>query len=115
MEQPVGLHNPVTLHECSGAMDCAVTAAGHGLALIHERVAAATPGRWRDAVVTAVGADGWVELTTVDDHTALGIWNHAGLDGVLAQGDPVALHGVYGVLAIGSARLNVLVSDQATR
>lgn len=92
-------------------MDCAATVAGHGLALIHERVVAATPSRWLDVVVSAVGSDGWVELTTVDDHRTLEIWNHAGLDGVLAPGDPVALHGVYDVLAIGSARLNVLVSD----
>jgi electron transfer flavoprotein alpha/beta subunit len=36
------------------------------------------------------------------------VWNHDGLAHVLTVGDPVALHSVYNVLAVGAHRLSVV-------
>ena len=74
-------------------------------ALVRERLAAATPRKWVDAVVMCASTDGWIELRTLDGRT-LTVWS----DGdVLGAGEPVALHSVYDVLAHGNERRSVLV------
>ena len=78
--------------------------------MIQQRVSAATPSKWRDAIVTAVTHTGWVAITTLDDHATVWVWNHADLGSSASVGDPVALHGVYHVLAIGAERVNVLLA-----
>ncbi|MFC5929913.1 hypothetical protein D6T64_12545 [Cryobacterium melibiosiphilum] len=91
-------------------MPCAVAAPGHAISFLQERVAAATPSQWRDALVEHVTHDGWVALRTLEDDVALWVWHHEDLAEVLSAGDPVAVHGVYHVLARGTGRLNVLVA-----
>jgi hypothetical protein len=52
------------------------------------------------------GADGFVELLDLDGGVHR-VWHHGALTGQVAVGDPVALHGVYGVLARGDDRFSV--------
>ncbi|MFF1876968.1 hypothetical protein [Leifsonia sp. NPDC058230] len=94
------------LNGCGGVM-CAESGAGHELSFLQRRVASATPSKWRDAVVTLVLPDGWVQLTTIDDQESVWVWQHSDLTGALHSGEPVALHEVYHVLAAGSHWLNV--------
>jgi hypothetical protein len=75
-------------------------------ALVRERLAAATPRKWVDAVVMCESANGWIELRTLDGRT-LTVWSDGELLGV---GEPVALHSVYDVLARGDERRSVLVA-----
>lgn len=86
---------------------CTDNRPGHGLHAVQLRLAAATPTRWLDALIVGVGADGWVEVATLDGGS-VSLWNHGDLAEVVAPGDPVALHAVYNVLAAGSRRFNVL-------
>jgi hypothetical protein len=37
------------------------------------------------------------------------VWNHSDLGAQVKPGDPVAVHGIYGVLAVGTERFNVVV------
>lgn len=101
--------------DCTLGMDCAVFAPGHSMPLIQQRVASASPSKWRDACVEQVTADGWVAVRTLDDHTHVWVWHHTDLSGAVSAGDPVAIHGLYNVLALGREWLNVLVSDGARR
>ena len=78
-------------------------------ALVRERLAAATPRKWVDAVVMCAWVDGWVDLRTFDGRVVT-IWfdaEQAGAESPVA-GEPVALHSVYDVLARGSQRQAVL-------
>lgn len=97
--------------QCAHApgMPCAVAAPGHTISFLQERVAAATPSQWRDAIVEHVGDDGWVALRTLEENAQVWAWHHQDLAHLVSPGDPVAVHGVYHVLAHGTARLNVLV------
>ena len=88
-----------------------VAAPGHGLSLIQERLASATPSKWADAVVVAVSPAGWIEVVLLSDESAVILWNHADLSDALRVGDPVAVHSVYDVLAAGGAKYNVLRAD----
>jgi hypothetical protein len=106
MTQPLHHNLQDTLLECHD--DCSVTAPGHGISLIQERLAAATPGKWADAVVVAVSAAGWIEVAVLSDDTTLILWNHADNTDTISVGDPVAVHPVYDVLAVGAAKHNVL-------
>lgn len=115
MASSVGSHTQGIQHDCHGAMDCAATTPGHGLALIQERVVSATPSKWRDALVLSVAPSGWVRLALIADDSTVAVWNHAELDAALKPGDPVALHSVYDVLAVGDSRLNVLLAEPAAR
>ena len=90
-------------------MDCASTGAGHSLSFIQERLASAAAYGWQDGIVESV-RDGWVSVRGLDGSRAR-VWSHAG-DAVQA-GDPVSLHSVYDVLAIGGFRLNVLRGQAA--
>jgi hypothetical protein len=94
------------LNGCGGVM-CAESGAGHALSFLQQRVASATATKWRDAVVSLVLPDGWVQLTTIDDRGTVWVWHHADLTGALHPGEPVALHEVYHVLALGRSWLNV--------
>ena len=99
--------------------NCDSHAAGHAMLSLQERVTAATPSKWRDGIVRAVLADGWIGINVFEPtQTRRGIsepdatvwvWHHGGNTDLVQAGEPVALHGLYHVLAIGRARLNVLV------
>lgn len=94
---------------------CVSESAGHSLSTIQLRVASATPSKWVDATVHSVLSDGRVVLSPAFGGTDVTVWNHAGLAQVLAVGDPVALHSVYNVLAVGRRRLNVVTSPVVAR
>jgi hypothetical protein len=87
--------------------DCASTAPGHGLPQIQERVASATPSKWVDALVIAVSASGRIDVAVLSDDSTLSLWNHSDLTGSVSVGDPVGVHSVYDVLAVGNSQHNV--------
>jgi hypothetical protein len=103
---------PYTSHACLGGDECRATEVGHGAGFMQIRLAAATPSQWRDSIVESVSVDGWVHLTTVDDQAHVSVWNHSDLTTQLRPGDPVAVHGIYNVLAVGQERINVRVAGE---
>jgi hypothetical protein len=96
---------------CVHGESCSTFAPGHALHLIQARLASATPSDWQDAIVQATdAAAGAVTLRMVDAAELIELWSGAGAARELAPGTPVALHGRYDVLAVGTARFNVAVS-----
>ncbi|TFV99675.1 hypothetical protein [Orlajensenia leifsoniae] len=89
---------------------CGAHAQGHAISPIRERAANATPSKWRDAFVAHVDADGWIAVDLFDTGERLWAWHHDDLTASVSIGQPVALHAVYDVLSVGSARLSVLVT-----
>lgn len=91
---------------CTVGEACTSAARGHALHLIQDRLASATPAAWIDALVEEVDASrGEITLRPVAGGEAIVVWHAASVD--LAPGEPVALHGVYGVLAARGGRRNV--------
>ena len=79
-----------------------------GIHLIQARLASATPTEWVDAIVQRVHAEaGVIHLRTLDGEAVV-LWNGAGAGYAVAEGAPVSLHERYHVLAVGTARFNVL-------
>lgn len=79
---------------------------GYALHPIARRAALATRSSWVDAFVVAANEDGWIELADLDGDS-VHCWHFDDLRDVLVPGSPVAVHGVYGVLAAGDELLNV--------
>ncbi|MCU1406692.1 MAG: hypothetical protein JWQ43_2995 [Glaciihabitans sp.] len=104
-----GVRNAMQCETVSGNR-CEGHGAGHAMLTLQERVTAATPSKWRDAVVRSVSSDGWIALDLLDGESVW-TWHHATLSDVLVAGSPVALHSLYHTLAIGHQRLNVLVAQ----
>jgi len=77
--------------------------------LMQSRVVAATPSKFSDAFVESIEADGRISVIGFDGSRSV-LWHHSRLADEVAVGEPVALHTVYHVLAIGSRRLNVAIS-----
>jgi hypothetical protein len=96
--------------ETSTGESCSSSGAGHTILALQERVTAATPSKWRDALVRSVSANGWIELGVVDTAETVWVWNHTDRTHILPAGTPVSLHGLYHALAIGRERVNVLVA-----
>jgi hypothetical protein len=80
---------------------------GHSLSFMQTRLAGATSTKWRDAIVDAVSASGTISVTTLDDGQTVALWHHSNPGELLEVGEPVALHSVYHVLAIGGAWISV--------
>jgi hypothetical protein len=72
---------------------------------MQERLSRIAASRWIDAIVVAAASDGFVKLVDLEGG-AHRVWHHGALTGGIAVGDPVALHGVYGVLARGDDRFS---------
>ncbi len=91
-----------TAHSCVLGEDlmCAHVTPGHTLDVMRRRLAAATPSRFQDALVVSVSGS-VAELVLLGSGTVVRVWNHEALGAVLAVGEPVALHPVYDVLAVG--------------
>ncbi|GAA1847599.1 hypothetical protein [Agromyces salentinus] len=109
--EPHAATTPVTgavmgMRGCEHAAECTSERAGHGLNAVQERLAAVTASKWIDAIVTSVDAAGSAWLATLDGSIRR-VWQHDAFGGALASGDPVALHGVYGVLVAGAQRFSV--------
>ena len=71
------------------------------------RLAATTASKWIDALVVDVDEQGFATLAEFGSDELRRGWHHDGFAGVLRAGEPVALHGVYGVLAVGDERFSV--------
>jgi hypothetical protein len=94
---------------CIHGESCSSFAPGHALHLIQARLSSATPTEWVDAIVEQADAEaGVVVLRTVADAEQVELWSGAGAANEVTPGTPVALHGRYDVLAVGSRRFNVL-------
>ncbi len=100
-----------TAHRIRSESACNSQSAGHGMFPLQERASAATPSRWRDALVVGTSGTGWVALELVGNGQILWAWNHCADMANLRRGTPVALHGRYHVLAHGKERFNVLVTE----
>ncbi|HEU5222551.1 MAG TPA: hypothetical protein VFU07_02590 [Candidatus Lumbricidophila sp.] len=92
---------------CESHVDCASNRPGHGLHAMQERLASVAASKWDDVIVSAVDADGFIEVVSPFSSEATRVWHHEPLIGRVAVGEPVALHSVYGVLAVGAERLSV--------
>ena len=79
---------------------------GYALHPIARQAAVATPSQWEDAFVVSASEDGWIELADLDGRT-IRCWHFDDLRGVLTPGSPVAVHSLYGVLAVEDELLNV--------
>ena len=92
---------------CVSAAACRSDRPGHGLHAMQERLAATTASKWIDALVVEVDAHGFATLVEFDGGGVRRVWQHDGFGGGLHVGEPVALHGLYGVLARGDERFSV--------
>jgi len=97
--------------DCTVAEDCESISAGHALHPMQHRLAAATPRKWADAIVEQELGQGWLRLRLIEDDSTVAIWNHGELISSARTGEPVALHGSYHALAVGSQWFNVLVDE----
>lgn len=94
---------------CIHGESCSSFAPGHALHLIQARLSSATPSEWVDAIIERVDAEtGVVVLRTVAGAEQVELWSGAGAANEVIPGTPVALHGRYDVLAVGSRRFNIL-------
>lgn len=82
---------------------------GFELHPIAARAAAATTRQWRDALVVSALADGTIAVVDILDGRTTRLWNYLDYSATLREGDPVAIHDRYGVLAVGNLRLSVAV------
>jgi hypothetical protein len=78
---------------------------GYELHPIQRLAAVATASHWRDAVVTGVADDGWIELVDLDTQEPASVWHHAAIG--VSVGEPVSLHDQYSVLAVGRSLFSV--------
>jgi len=81
---------------------------GYELNPIQRLAAVTTASRWRDVVVTAVGADGWIDLVDLDTQACSRAWHYESTG--VTVGEPVSLHDQYGVLAVGRELFSVRVA-----
>ena len=94
---------------CVHGESCSSFAPGHALHLIQARLSSATPSEWVDAIVESSDAEnGVVFVRTLVEGELVELWNGSGAARESVTGAPVALHGRYDVLAVGSLRFNIL-------
>ena len=94
---------------CIHGESCSSFAPGHALHLIQARLSSATPSEWVDAIVESTDAEnGVVFVRTLVEGERVELWNGSGAAREAVTGAPVALHGRYDVLAVGSLRFNIL-------
>lgn len=82
---------------------------GYALHPIARQAALATPSHWVDVFVVSAGEDGWIELADLDGGSLRG-WHFDDLREVLTPGAPVAVHPLYGVIAVGDELLSLSLS-----
>lgn len=99
---------PLDVHcDAAGSMMCGRPRAGHAVHPMQARIAAATPGAWIDAIVVAATPDGWITAVAVVDGRRLRAWSHEGA--AIAVGEPVAVHELAELLAVGGRRASVVL------
>jgi hypothetical protein len=112
----------------SDGESCTSTEAGHTVSALRRIVSGATPSKWRDGIVTGISSDSpeedgraeWLRIDLLEQSAegeagTVWVWNHSDLStllraGLLRAGEPVALHALYGILAVGAERFSVLVA-----
>lgn len=96
---------------CVHGEACSSFAPGHALHLIQARLASATPSEWTDAIVESTDAvTGVIVVRALETGESVELWSGSGAAHEVAAGTPVAVHGRYDVLAVGSLRFNIAVS-----
>jgi hypothetical protein len=99
---------PIEVTACMCAEGaCTSGRAGHTVLPIQQRVAAASPTGWRDALVDRTDVRGWTELVMLSDARRVWVWSHR--SGAIRQGTPVALHRAAGVVSAPGGTVSVLV------
>ena len=99
---------PIEVTACMCAEGaCTSGRAGHTVLPIQERVAAASPTGWRDAIVDRTDARGWVELVLLDDDRRIWVWSHSSR--AIRSGTPLALHRAAGIASVPGGIASVLV------
>jgi hypothetical protein len=99
---------PIEVTACMCAEGaCTSGRAGHTVLPIQERVAAASPTAWRDAIVDRTDARGWIELVLLESERRVWVWSHQ--SSAIASGTPVALHRAAGVASLPGGTVSVLV------
>ena len=91
---------------CESAIECSSDRPGHGLHAMQQRLAAATASKWVDGIVSSTDEAGFATIAGLDGSIRR-VWHHDAFAGTLQVGDPVAVHAIYGVLAIGAERFSV--------
>jgi hypothetical protein len=94
----------------NSAVMCAPFQTGYELHPIQQRAALATRSLWRDAIVSTVAADGWIDILDLATDAVARVWHYADLTETVAPGEPVTLNARYGVLAIGHTFFSVRTS-----
>lgn len=94
----------------SSAAMCLPFETGYELNPIQRQAALVTRSRWRDAIVTAVTSDGWIELLDIATDAVARVWHYEDLTASITPGEPVTLNAHYGVLAIGPTCISVRVA-----
>lgn len=89
------------------AVMCEPFETGYELHPIQRQAALATASKWRDAIVTAVWADGRIELRDLATDAATHLWHYADLSASVTPGEPVTINAHYGVLALGRNYISV--------
>jgi hypothetical protein len=95
--------------ECALGQDCAQLGVGHALSFMQRRLASTTSSKWHDAIVDEVFDSGQIRLRTIATNERILLWHHAHVGDTVQVGDPVALHEIYHVLAVGSSWFNVSI------
>jgi hypothetical protein len=101
---------PVTIHTYApDPATCQGCWSGHHMHQIHASYLGRTPWGWRDAVVTAFGSRGTLEVTYLGDNGCAVVWHHRDLADLLRTGAPVRIHEQYHALGAPFGWLNVHV------
>jgi hypothetical protein len=87
--------------------------AGFELNPIQRQAAVATASKWRDAIVTGITPDGYIDLVDLATDRPERVWHYLSLSPILGIGEPVSVHGLYGVLAVGSRLVSVRTAAPA--
>lgn len=82
---------------------------GHHVHFIHGNRLGETPWGWRDAVVTALAAKGWIDVAYVAEESAAHLWHHRDLTGEIGVGAPVRVHERYPALSGAFGIVNVSI------
>lgn len=84
---------------------------GHNMHWIHARHVGESPWGWRDGVVSAASADGFVTVEYVLEAGRVEAWHHSPVVANLAKGTPVRVHEGYRTLSGPMGWLHLLISS----
>lgn len=95
-----------------GSYDCCQSFhPGHNMHWIHARHVGESPWGWRDGVVSAADAAGFVAVEYVLESGRVEAWHHSRIVGNLAKGKPVRVHEGYRTLSSPMGWIHLLISS----